>query len=79
MSKENVALFIKHSNKHSDLQNQMEQSNKTTEWVDIGRQAGFDFTAREFADVISEALGKKMTEGDAVPGVFDGAAYDDES
>jgi predicted ribosomally synthesized peptide with nif11-like leader len=66
MSKENVVLFIKHVNKHKELIHKIAKTDKTTDWVKIAKASGFQFTAEEFAAVVSGTLGRKTTAEDAV-------------
>ena len=66
MSKENVALFIKAVNKNNELSLKISRTSTTTEWVALAEEAGFEFTASEFADVVSSMLGRKLTPANAV-------------
>src|SRR5262245_60080406 len=66
MSKENVALFIKRVNKDRELNLKIARTDKTSEWVAIAKHAGFEFTAQEFAEVVSESLKRPCTTETAV-------------
>jgi predicted ribosomally synthesized peptide with nif11-like leader len=67
MSKENVALFSKAINKDSKLNARISQAEPTVEaWVRIAHDAGFEFTAEEFADVVGNTLGRNVTVANAV-------------
>jgi len=69
MSKENVVLFIKAANRKPGLSARVGASEKIDEWVDMARDAGFDFTANDFMVVLEEATQKhgKITKDNAVP------------
>jgi predicted ribosomally synthesized peptide with nif11-like leader len=67
MSRENVALFSKAIAKDPALNARISSAATTTDaWVQIAREAGFDFTSHEFAEVVSETLGRRVTPPDAV-------------
>jgi predicted ribosomally synthesized peptide with nif11-like leader len=66
MSKENVALFIKAVNTKTDLNMKIAKASKTSEWVMLAKDAGFEFTAEEFALVVSNITQKKVTPDNAV-------------
>jgi hypothetical protein len=67
VSKENVVLFIKAANKKPELNTRLVTSQKIGEWVDVARDAGFDFTADDFAGVLERTIQKKITKDNAVP------------
>lgn len=67
MSKENVVLFSRAITKDPVLNKRVSEAETTTDtWVQIAREAGFDFTAEEFADVVGETLGRQVTTKNAV-------------
>jgi hypothetical protein len=66
MSKENVALFIKAANKNEDLIRQITKKDRTADWVAVAQKAGYEFTAAEFAEVVSDTLGRPTTPDNAV-------------
>jgi predicted ribosomally synthesized peptide with nif11-like leader len=67
MSKENVALFSKAISRNPELNRRVSESETTVdEWVQIAREAGFEFTGEEFASVVSQTLGRTVTPANAV-------------
>jgi hypothetical protein len=67
MSKENVALFSRAITKNANLNQRILEAEPTTDaWIEIARDAGFDFTADEFAAVVGETLGRTITPQNAV-------------
>jgi hypothetical protein len=66
VSKENAVLFIKAANRKPELNARLVASEKLSEWVDIGRDAGFDFTADDFVAVLEETTQQKITKDNAV-------------
>jgi hypothetical protein len=67
MSKENVVLFSKAINRNSDLNTRIADAAPTVDaWIKIAHDAGFEFTAEEFADVVGETLGRKVDVANAV-------------
>jgi hypothetical protein len=67
MSKENVVFFSQAINRIPDLNTRITGSEKTVDaWVKIANEAGFDFTADEFASVVGDTLGRKVTADNAV-------------
>ncbi len=67
MSKENVVFFSRAVSKIPDLGKQIADAPATIEaWVEIAREAGFEFTPAEFAAVVEETLGRKVRIEDAV-------------
>jgi len=67
MSLENVVLFSKAISKDSDLNARISSAAPTVDaWIQIAREAGFEFTAHEFAEVVSETLGRRVNPQDAV-------------
>jgi predicted ribosomally synthesized peptide with nif11-like leader len=67
MSKENAVLFIKAANRKPALNARLVASEDLSEWVDIARDAGFEFTADDFVAVLEETTQKKITKNNAVP------------
>lgn len=69
MSKENAVLFIKAANRKPALNARLVASGELSEWVEIARDAGFDFTADDFVAVLEETTQKqkKITKENAVP------------
>jgi len=66
MSKENVVLFINAAEKEPELKERLGQSDKTSAWVDIAGEAGFEFTADEFRSLVEETVQKTITVEAAV-------------
>ncbi len=67
MSKENVVFFIDAINKSQDLNKRMDQAKSSVDtWVKLAYDAGFEFTAEEFASVVEETLGRKVSIENAV-------------
>ena len=67
MSKENVVFFCRAISKYPDLNQRIAEADEIIEeWVKIAREAGFEFTPDEFAAVVEETLGRKITPGKAV-------------
>ena len=66
MSKENVVLFMKAANNKRKLKERLTRFDKTSEWVQIATDSGFEFTADEFHSVIEETIRKKINEENAV-------------
>ena len=67
MSRENVAFFSKAITKNPDLNRRIsEAGTNTDEWVVIAADAGFEFTAEEFASVVGQTLGRTVTPSNAV-------------
>ena len=59
MSKENVVPFGKAIHDKEDLKKRIAQSAETVDaWVKIAHDAGFEFTAEEFASVVGTTLGR---------------------
>jgi len=67
MSLENVVLFSKAIGKDSALNARISAAAPTVDaWMQIAREAGFEFTAGEFAEVVGETLGRRVNPQDAV-------------
>jgi predicted ribosomally synthesized peptide with nif11-like leader len=67
MSRENVVFFSKAINSDPALNRLVSDAEPTVEaWVRIARSAGFEISAEEFASVIGETLGRKVTPVNAV-------------
>jgi len=67
MSLENVVLFSKAIGKDSALNARISSAAPTIEaWMQIAGDAGFEFTPHEFAEVVSETLGRRVSPQDAV-------------
>jgi predicted ribosomally synthesized peptide with nif11-like leader len=67
MSHENVVLFSQAANRNADLHKRLNAADATVEsWIRIAREAGFEFTAGEFEDVVESTLGRKLTTNNAV-------------
>lgn len=67
MSKENVALFSKAINKDAALNRRVsDAAPSAAAWVALAAEAGFEFTAEEFAQVVGETLGREVTVENAV-------------
>lgn len=67
MSKENVALFSRAITKNASLNQRILEAEPTIEaWREIARDAGFEFSAEEFAAVVGETLGRTVTTQNAV-------------
>jgi predicted ribosomally synthesized peptide with nif11-like leader len=67
MSRENVVLFSKAITTNPDLNTRIASAEGTVEaWVEIARDAGFEFTPEEFASVVGETLGRTVSTADAV-------------
>jgi len=67
MSLENVVLFSKAISKDSALNARISAAAPTTDsWIQVARDAGFEFTADEFAEVVGETLGRRVSPQDAV-------------
>lgn len=67
MSKENVVFFIEAINKSQDLNERMAGASPSLDtWVKIAYDTGFEFTAEEFAAVVEETIGRKVSHEDAV-------------
>ena len=67
MSKENAVIFITAANRKPALNTRLVASEKLSEWVDIARDAGFDFTADDFVAVLEKTTQQKITKDNAVP------------
>src|SRR5207244_4365533 len=65
MSKENVVLFTKAANRKPDMVEKLGKSTKTGDWVKLAKDAGFEFTAEEFRDVVAATISKKVTTDNA--------------
>jgi predicted ribosomally synthesized peptide with nif11-like leader len=75
MSRENVALFSQALSRNPDLNRRLtEAGSDVQKWVSIGKEAGFEFTADEFASVVGETLGRTVTPANAAR-EFLGAQY----
>jgi predicted ribosomally synthesized peptide with nif11-like leader len=75
MSRENVALFSQAISRNPDLNRRIsEAGTDINAWVAIAQDVGFEFTPNEFADVVSQTLGRTVTTGNAVR-EFLGAQY----
>jgi hypothetical protein len=75
MSRENVALFSQTLTRNPDLSRRISGAGTDiNKWVAIAQEVGFEFTPSEFADVVSETLGRTVTEDNAV-NEFLGAQY----
>jgi hypothetical protein len=61
MSRENVALFTKEMDKKPDLKARAVSNVTVASWVKVAHDAGFEFTAEEFASVIGETLNRTLT------------------
>ena len=67
MSKENAVFFIEAINKSQELNKRTVEAEPSLDsWVKIAYDAGFEFTAEEFATVIEETLGRKVSTEEAV-------------
>ena len=67
MSRENVVLFSKAINRNPDLNERVATAAPTIDaWLAIASEAGFEFTADEFAAVVGETLGRPVSPADAV-------------
>jgi len=67
MSLENVVLFSKALGRDKALNERISAAAPTTDaWMQIARDAGFEFTAHEFAEVVGETLGRRVNPQDAV-------------
>ena len=75
MSRENVALFSQAISRNPDLNRRIsEAGTDINKWVAIAQDVGFEFTPSEFAEVVSQTLGRTVTERNAVD-EFLGAQY----
>jgi hypothetical protein len=75
MSRENVALFTQAISRNPDLNRRIsEAGTDISKWVAIAGEVGFEFTPSEFADAVSQTLGRTVTESNAVD-EFLGAQY----
>ena len=75
MSRENVALFSQAISRNPDLNRRISEAGTDIDkWVTIAQDVGFEFTPGEFADVVSQTLGRTVTPGNAVR-EFLGAQY----
>lgn len=67
MSKENVVFFCRAISKYPDLHKRIGGAEeKIDTWVQIAHESGFEFSPDEFASVVEETLGRKVTKEDAV-------------
>jgi predicted ribosomally synthesized peptide with nif11-like leader len=67
MSTEKVAHFVKAVSEKPELNKKVAAAEKsTTAWVQLGKQAGFEFSNDEFVGFVSQVTGSKATEKDAV-------------
>jgi phosphotransacetylase len=67
MSRENVALFSQAISKNPDVNRRISGAGTDVDkWVAIAQEFGFEFTAEEFADVVGQTLGRKVTPTNAV-------------
>jgi hypothetical protein len=67
MSRENVALFSQAVSRNPDVNRRISEAGTNVgEWVSIAAEFGFEFTAHEFADVVGQTLGRKVTPTNAV-------------
>ena len=67
MSVENVVLFGKAVNKNPELKERLAKTEKTLDWVNIAKEAGFEFTAEEYCAVVAQTIQKEVTVENAVP------------
>jgi hypothetical protein len=67
MSKEDVVFFSRAISKYPDLNKRIAEVEATMDaWVKIAYESGFEFTPDEFASVVGETLGRKVTTENAV-------------
>jgi predicted ribosomally synthesized peptide with nif11-like leader len=66
MSMENVVLFGKAVNKNPELKDRLAKTEKTADWVNIAKEAGFEFTAEEYCAVVAQTIQKEVTAENAV-------------
>jgi predicted ribosomally synthesized peptide with nif11-like leader len=67
MSTEKVAHFVKAVSEKPELNKKVAATEKsTTAWVQVGQQAGFDFSKDDFVGFVAKMTGTKVTEKDAV-------------
>jgi hypothetical protein len=67
MSRENVVFFSQAINRIPDLNKRIAEADRTVDaWVKVAHDAGFEFTPEEFASVVGETLGRKVTTDNAV-------------
>jgi predicted ribosomally synthesized peptide with nif11-like leader len=67
MSTEKVAHFVKAVSEKPELNKKVAATEKsTTAWVQLGKQAGFDFSKDDFVGFVAQMTGTKVTEKDAV-------------
>jgi hypothetical protein len=67
VSKENVALFLEAADKRPELLQRLATTDKTADWVEVARDAGFELTAEELRSVVETTLNKKVTTENAIP------------
>jgi predicted ribosomally synthesized peptide with nif11-like leader len=63
---ENVVLFGKAANKNPELNERLAKTEKTADWVNIAKEAGFEFTADEYCAVVAQTIHKEVTAENAV-------------
>jgi predicted ribosomally synthesized peptide with nif11-like leader len=67
MSQEKVAQFVKAVAEKKDLNQKVAAAEKsTTAWVQLGKQAGFDFSKDDFIGFVKQMTGSAVSEKDAV-------------
>jgi len=67
MSQEKVAQFIKAVAEKKDLNQKVAAAEKSTSaWVQLGKQAGFDFSKDDLVGFVKQMTGGAATEKDAV-------------
>jgi nitrogen fixation uncharacterized protein len=67
VSRENVVFFSQAINRIPELNKRVVAAERTVQaWVDVAHEAGFEFTAEEFASVVGETLGRNVTPDKAV-------------
>jgi predicted ribosomally synthesized peptide with nif11-like leader len=67
MSKEKVALFVKAVAEKKDLNQKVATAEKSaTAWVQLGKQAGFDFSKDDLVGFVKQVTGTPVTEKDAI-------------
>ncbi|HEX4341224.1 MAG TPA: Nif11-like leader peptide family natural product precursor [Polyangiaceae bacterium] len=78
MSQEKVAEFVKAVAEKKDLNQKVAAAEKTTTaWVQLGKQAGFDFSKDDFVGFVKQVTGSAVTEKDAVSTLIGGGEMND--
>ncbi|HEX3593835.1 MAG TPA: Nif11-like leader peptide family natural product precursor [Polyangiaceae bacterium] len=67
MSQEKVAQFVKAVAEKKDLNQKVAAAEKSTSaWVQLGKQAGFEFSKDDLVGFVKQVTGSPVTEKDAI-------------